>query len=400
MQVSTASWLVLLSIVLAVEGGCLALYQTVQIAAAAGTRRRLLLAGASFSFGAAIWAMQFTGLLAARPGAGYLVLPVLLSFFFAVLIAGLGVQVLASGPFTQLRLAAAAGLLAAAMLASHYIAMAALSGGIRGVENPLATAAGVVIAVAGSAVALWLAAGRPARVLPAAGVFGLAVAGMHYAALAGTTFVPQAVPAAPALTSGMLAVAIAVVGFVLTALFLLLLAPERAEAQEPLQAAHGVMGETAAVAEPVAATAPSGGDDKLRRGIFAPLGGAGAPPPRLADALPIERDGATQFVPVEEVVAVQANAHYTYLFDGKAKLFCPLAIGEVESRLDRGRFMRVHRSHIVNIERVIGYKRSGDSETVELAAEERYTVPVSRSRAGWLKSRIGEKNGGSEGEVR
>ena len=75
-------------------------------------------------------------------------------------------------------------------------------------------------------------------------------------------------------------------------------------------------------------------------------------------------------------------------------MFCPLAIGEVESRLDRSRFLRVHRSHIVNIERVIGYKRSGDSETVELAADERYMVPVSRSRAGWLKARIGEKNGG------
>ena len=121
---------------------------------------------------------------------------------------------------------------------------------------------------------------------------------------------------------------------------------------------------------PLAASmAPSGGDAKLRRGIFAPLGGIGAPPPRLAEHLPIERDGATQFLPVEEVVAVQANAHYTYLFNGAAKLFCPLAIGEVESRLDRGRFMRVHRSHIINIERVTGYRRSGDSETVELAGE-------------------------------
>jgi NO-binding membrane sensor protein with MHYT domain/DNA-binding LytR/AlgR family response regulator len=392
MQVSTAPWLVLLSIVLAIEGGYLALRQTVQIGAAAGTQRRLLLAGASFSFGAAIWAMQFAGLLAARPGAGYLVLPVLLSFFFGVLIAGVAVQALESGPFTQLRLAAASGLLAAAMLASHYIGMEALSAGACSLENPLATAVGVVIAVAGSALALWLAAARPARALPAASVFGLAVAGMHYVAMAGTTFVPQAPP--PALSSGMLAIVIAVVGFVLTVLFLLLLAPERAEIPENLQAA---LADNDAAEEPVAIAATgSGGDDKRRRGIFAPLGGAGAPPPRLADHLPIERDGATQFVAVDEVVAVQANAHYTYLFDGKTKLFCPLAIGEVESRLDRGRFMRVHRSHIVNIERVIGYKRSGDSETVELAADSRYTVPVSRSRAGWLKSRIGENNGASE----
>ena len=58
--------------------------------------------------------------------------------------------------------------------------------------------------------------------------------------------------------------------------------------------------------------------------------------------------------------------------------------------------MRVHRSHIVNIERVLGCKRSGDSELVELDAADRYTVPVSRSRVGWLKARIGAKNGGAE----
>jgi DNA-binding LytR/AlgR family response regulator len=93
-------------------------------------------------------------------------------------------------------------------------------------------------------------------------------------------------------------------------------------------------------------------------------------------------------VAVDQVVAIHANAHYTYIFDGTAKLFCPLAIGEVEARLDSNRFVRVHRSHIVNIERVVGLKRAGDSGLVELAAADRYAVPVSRSRVGSLKSRI------------
>jgi DNA-binding LytR/AlgR family response regulator len=124
------------------------------------------------------------------------------------------------------------------------------------------------------------------------------------------------------------------------------------------------------------------------RGTYAPLGGAGGPPPRIARHLPIERDGATQFIAVEDVVAVHANAHYTYVFDGARKLFCPLAIGEVESRLDKNRFIRVHRSHIINIDRVVGHRRNGDSELVELTGSDHYSVPVSRSRIGWLKSRI------------
>jgi diguanylate cyclase len=90
-------------------------------------------------------------------------------------------------------------------------------------------------------------------------------------------------------------------------------------------------------------------------------------------------------------VAVHANAHYTTIFDDTAKLFCPLPISDVETRLDTSRFVRVHRSHIVNIERVIRLKRAGDSGLVELDAPDTYAVPVSRSRVGWLKSRIGSK---------
>ena len=109
--------------------------------------------------------------------------------------------------------------------------------------------------------------------------------------------------------------------------------------------------------------------------------------------MPIERDGATHFVAVDDVVAIHANAHYTYIFNGNDKLFCPLAIGDVESRLDSSRFVRIHRSHIVNIDRVVGYKRSGDNEMVEMEASQDYAVPVSRSRIGWLKSRVAALTG-------
>jgi DNA-binding LytR/AlgR family response regulator len=105
----------------------------------------------------------------------------------------------------------------------------------------------------------------------------------------------------------------------------------------------------------------------------------------------VERDGLTHYVPVDTVVAVHANAHYTYIFDGTTKLFCPLPISDVEARLDASRFLRVHRSHIVNIERVVRLKRAGDNGVVELDAADAYAVPVSRSRVGWLKSRMGSK---------
>ena len=132
-------------------------------------------------------------------------------------------------------------------------------------------------------------------------------------------------------------------------------------------------------------------DDELGHGTYSPLGGAGAPRRRVARRLPVERDGMTHYVTVDDIVAVHANAHYTYIFTGSEKLFCPLAIGDVESRLDGSRFVRVHRSHIVNLDRVIGLRRSGDGGLVELAAPDRYSVPVARSRVSWFKARIGSK---------
>jgi len=249
--------------------------------------------------------------------------------------------------------------------------------------------------------ALWLATGRGARppLILSAFAFGIAVSGMHYTAMKGMTLfslAPIAASGAPALSTDLLAIVVAIVGFCVSGIFLLTLVPERAKAKaKPALAAP---------ADSLMANANPGGSSttdvsadppEFGRGSFGPLGGAGAPPRRLALHLPIERDGGTHFVAVEDVVAIHANAHYTYVFNGNDQLFCPLAIGDVESRLDKNQFVRVHRSHIVNIERVIGYKRSGDSEMVELnAAAKQYVVPVSRGRLGSLKSRVAAINGG------
>jgi hypothetical protein len=221
---------------------------------------------------------------------------------------------------------------------------------------------------------------------------------MHYTAMSGVTLYPFVTTAsgAPALSTDLLAIVVAVVGFCVSGIFLLLLLPDpaRAEPQSVAGAAGTAMARAVAdVAAPIPVAAAPGQGIEFGRGGYAPLGGAGAPPRRFARHLPIERDGGTHFLAVEQVVAVHANAHYTTIFDGNDKLFCPLAIGDVEARLDGSHFVRVHRSHIVNIDRVVGYKRSGDNELVEMAAVNHYLVPVSRSRIGPLKSRVAALNG-------
>ena len=105
--------------------------------------------------------------------------------------------------------------------------------------------------------------------------------------------------------------------------------------------------------------------------------------------LPVVREGATHFVAVRDIVAVHANAHYTTVFDGTSKLFCPLPIGEVEARLDHAHFVRVHRSHIVNLERVVGLKRSGDHGLIELSGHDLIPCRSAAARFGGLKSQLG-----------
>ncbi len=404
MQVAYEPWLALLSIVMAIQGAYVGFTLAVQIGAAIGMRRRMLLAGAAFSLAVAIWTMHFVGMLAARISfpVDYLVFPTLLSFLVCVLVVGGAVFAISSGPLSLARLALSACLMGAGIFSMHYIGMAALHASVHMEHAPAYVAGSLVIAIAASGLALWLATGRAGRppIILSAVAFGIAVSGMHYTAMAGMTLfpLPTSSSGAPALSTDLLAIVVAVVAFCVSGIFLLVLVPDRTRESSPVTAGDSGSSTRAEILQHAGGAAISGfasssdgSGGQFGRGTFAPLGGAGGPPPRIARHLPVERDGATHFIAVEDVVAVHANAHYTYIFNGTLRLFCPLAIGEIESRLDKSRFVRVHRSHIVNIERVIGYRRSGDSEVVEMAATDHYSVPVSRSRITWLKSRIGAK---------
>jgi diguanylate cyclase len=409
MPVTYEAWLVLLSIVMAIQGAYVALSLSLQIGGATGTRRRLLLAGATVSFAVAIWTMHFVGMLAVRLPfqVDYLVLPTLLSFLVCAIVVGGAVYATSSGPLTLLRLTLSSCLMGGGIFAMHYLGMSALDASTHMIHNPIYVAASMAIAIAASGLALWLATGRAWRapLILSAAAFGMAISGMHYTAMTGVTLYPfvTAASAAPALSTDLLAIVVAVVAFCVSGIFFLLLLPDSARVEQQMLAVAAA-GPAAQAGDAAVAAVPAAGSEtaarvELGRGGYGPLGGSGSPR-RFARHLPIERDGKTHFLAVEQVVAVHANAHYTYIFDGNDKLFCPLAIGDVESRLDDRHFVRVHRSHIVNMTRVVGYRRSGDNELVEMAGATPSLVPVSRSRIGSLKSRVASLNGHDPALVR
>jgi NO-binding membrane sensor protein with MHYT domain/DNA-binding LytR/AlgR family response regulator len=408
MPVVHEPWLVALSIAVAIQGAYVGLSLAVQVGEAAGVRRRLLLAGSALSLAVAIWAMHFVGMLAVRLPfpIDYLVLPTLLSFLVCVIVVGAAVFAASAGPPTPLRLTAAATFMGLGIASMHYLGMSALHASAHMHHAPLLVAASVVFAIAASGLALFLAGGRSGRppLILSAIALGFAIAGMHYTAMTGLTVMPRAetMPGAPALSTDLLAIVVAVVAFGVSGIFLLALVPDRkaqraATTDTAVEAGSSAVA-LASVASPASAisTPESAELEPGAHPLAAALSDSGAeaqasavPHALPARLLPVVREGMTQFVAVRDIVAVHANAHYTTVFDGTSKLFCPLPIGEVEARLGHAHFARVHRSHIVNLERVVGLKRNGDHGLIELSGHDSYTVPVSRSRFGDLKSQLG-----------
>src|SRR5712671_461350 len=247
MPVTHERWLVALSLIVAIQGAYVGLSLAVQVGESAGLRRRLLLTGAATSLAVAIWAMHFVAMLAARLPfpVDYLVLPTLLSFLVCVIVVGAAVYATSSGPLTLLRLTLSAGLMGAGIFSMHYIGMAALHASAHMIHFPGYVTASMAVAIGASGLALWLAAdrgGRPPLVLSAT-VFGIAVSGMHYTAMAGLEVFPHTTAAtAPALSTDLLAIVVAVVAFCVSGVFLLFLVPDRMREQsQPVRAADPLL---------------------------------------------------------------------------------------------------------------------------------------------------------------
>lgn len=407
MPVTHDIWLVALSLIVAIQGAYVGLSLAVQFRTATGLRRKQLIAASAISLAVAIWSMHFVGMLAVRlPFAvDYLVFPTLLSFLVCVIVVGAAVFAVGAGPLRANRLVAAACFMGAGIASMHYIGMSALSVCAHLDHQPLFVVASVAVGVAASGLALWLANGRGGRLplLLSATALGVAITGMHYTAMAGLLVFPKPAPqsSAPALSSDLLAIVVSVVAFLVSGIFLLTLVPDRSAG--PVARAIPDSGPGAGAEQVAQAATPSPADAsydgviaidsaKLGRSAMHPQ----TPAPDAASVtsvlrLPVEHDGKTHFVTVADLVAVRANAHYTYLFDGKSEFFCPLAIGDIEAKLDPEHFVRVHRSHIVNIDRIARLKRAGDNGIIEMEGSDRYTVPVSRGRLASLKQRLGLK---------
>ena len=369
MSVSYDIAIVGLSILVAFQGAYVSLSLARQVPAAAGWRLRALLSGAAVTLGVGIWAMHFVGMLALQLPVvvNYDLLLTLVSALVAIIVVGVA-MLLVSLRLGRRRLIALGALVMGVGIASmHYLGMAAMRANCITTHAWSVVALSVVVGIVASAMSLWLCLGtsRQPRIAFAALAMALAISGMHYIAMWAAVFEPidaDLVLHAPALSSNLLAIVVAVVAFLISGIFLLALLPSGPPAAE-------------------AGTSPT---------KALPLGVAPAASAGLAERrVPVTANGATRLLSSEDILSVKANAHYTTVFDGQADYFCNLSITEVAERLDPERFVRVHRSFIVNRDHVAAFRRHGDQGLLELDCQPPFRVPVSRGRVPQVRQLLG-----------
>jgi two-component system, LytTR family, response regulator len=112
--------------------------------------------------------------------------------------------------------------------------------------------------------------------------------------------------------------------------------------------------------------------------------------------LAVRLEGRVRFFDVDEIDWIEADAKFVRLHTGGRVYPLREAIGRLEEKLDPSRFFRVHRSAIVNVERVSEIEnRSDGSQAVVLKDGSR--IPLSRANRLKLYEVVSEEPGSSSG---
>jgi two-component system LytT family response regulator len=115
------------------------------------------------------------------------------------------------------------------------------------------------------------------------------------------------------------------------------------------------------------------------------LSAAARPPAQYADRIPV-RDGTRVFIiPIAKLDYAEAQDDYVALASEGKKHLKQQTIASLEAALDPSRFLRIHRSYIVNLERVAKIEPYGKDSHVAVLSNG-LQLPVSRAGYNRLKA--------------
>jgi two-component system LytT family response regulator len=110
--------------------------------------------------------------------------------------------------------------------------------------------------------------------------------------------------------------------------------------------------------------------------------------PRRLERIAIKNAGQVSFLKISEIDWIEAADYYACLHVAQRTHMLRRSISELEQDLDPAIFCRIHRSTIVNLDRVRGLTLSEDGE-YEVLLENNAKLRLSRSYRKQLQSRLG-----------
>ena len=347
--------LVVLALVLAVVSGFTGFTLTHNLSAKTLLQRKISVSMAAVALGGGIWSMHFVAILG-------LSLPVMVfydaaitlaSALVAILVVAVALMILHFFVRTSLTIVLAGCIVGAGILLMHYIGMAGLQ-----LCKPIYTVQGLIlssiVAFLSSVVAFWVAYSERnnRNILLATLCFGIAVVSVHFIAILNTSFVEVSDSSefGPLISNETLAVIVVLTSFIILCLFLWV---------------------SATFLSPQISAAKIIDDKKEGSDVITRIS---------QQHIPCERDGLKVFVALRDVLAIRADGHYSQVYTEREKYFCVWPITEVDRRLERSGFIKVHRSYIVNPDRVDRFERSKDKGFCVFCTPVATKIPVSRSK--------------------
>ncbi|WP_428924870.1 MHYT domain-containing protein [Marinibacterium sp. SX1] len=380
--------------------------------------RQGVVAVASVVLGWGIWSMHFVAMLGLDLPVVFLFDPLitLISALIVILFMEMALLLVHFGPRTRTRISLAGAILGLGIAAMHFTGMSGMEI-CRPVYSALGVGGALVASVGLGVLSFQISYGArsPRNILLGTLGFGMTVCAVHFIAMAGTGFTLTGAPepAGLPMSREVLAFGVTISAFVLSGLFLLTGAsftarlsdrepgaalPGRAEPAPPgaVPAPMSTMATMAPVsqASPMAAVSPTP-PAAAPPAVPAPRQPTNPAPARPSSAptelrIPYEADHRTHFIAAEAVSVIRAEGHYTLLYAGTAKHFCPWSITEAARRLPDTLFTRTHRSFLVNHAHVTSFERRKDNGVCHFdRLPDLPEVPVSRARLQDVRAQLG-----------
>ncbi len=380
MIVSYDAMLVLLSISVAIVGSYTGMLLMSKTRGVAGTSYKLKIVLGAVAIGSSIWSMHFIGMLAlsAPIPLHYDGLVTTISVFIAIALTGLGLYAASSGHIRRGAVPAGGLLMGTGIAGMHYLGMSAIRANCTLSYDPIGVAVSISAGIAASTLALWFVFRERGPLETAAGslVLGLAISTMHYAAMLATSLERSEdtiVLAGPVLSQHGVAFIVATATFLICGVFLVIALPDKKQGDP--RPAHV----EPTLASPLAEKASDNTANPVR--------------------IPVRRNHATYFAVPHNILAVRAEGHYSWISlrsksGGIDEVFCERPISVLAKLLAEERFVRPHRSHLVNIEHVAGYRRQGDGGLLLLDEDGTVSVPVSRANVHQILKQLEGRFGG------